>query len=262
MKYVKGVIVAIMLMAVSLTFFACDSNLPDLSCSGNITINSVALEGVTIKSNIKNYTQTNKSGEYSFTTNAESITIYPEKSGYIFTPKSVTITAGENLDINFVAEEIVEIDGTLKLNKVIISPTVIVNSPENYEYVNSSNGKKGVKAKDIYLWQNNSILVTDQTNYLYKNTQNNIDISSNITFDCGQKFSLGILINMYFMPRNHQESSTSEQDSKSNYSFLYVENAQTNADLINNQIVYNLYGINNHLRTVTYNVSFVFDYIK
>ena len=263
MKFAKKMVVVIMLTLVSLTLFACNSNDSHLSCSGNVTIENIGLNDVVIKSNVKNYATTNENGEYNFITNAKEVVIFPEKSGYIFFPKSATIKAGENENISFIAEEIVNLEGSLKLSSIIISPTTVLNFPDNFEYTNVSNGKTGIKAKNIYLWDNElSTLVLNSNTYLYKQQENEVDVSENISFGCGQDFSLGILINTYFMPRNKQESYTSEQDTKSNYAFLHISETQTNADLVDNKITYHLFGVNNHLKTITYNISFVFEYVK
>ena len=80
MKIVGRLLIAIMLMISSLTFFACEMpSQPELSCSGVVTFNNQGLNDVTIKSSIKDYTTTDANGNYTFLTKAKSIIIYPEK---------------------------------------------------------------------------------------------------------------------------------------------------------------------------------------
>lgn len=255
MRLLGKLLICIMLMFVSLTFFACElPTLPSLSCSGVITFVGEGLEGVTIKSDVKDYTKTNNKGEYSFTTNAKKIKIIPEKEGYMFSPKFVELEAGTNT-ASFVATEIQNINGTISLSKIIITPTSILNSPDNYVFIND--GNECLKSKDITIYCNGQqIVFNTNNNYLEKNKQNEILITqNNVTFVCGEDLKLGVLINAYFIIF-HQEAYTTDTD----FAYLEITKQQTNADLENGNIIYTLYGINNKARTFTFDISFVFEY--
>ena len=256
MKIVGKLLIAIMLMISSLTFFACEMpSQPELSCSGVVTFNNQGLNDVTIKSSIKDYTTTDANGNYTFLTKAKSIIIYPEKEGYIFSPKQITLSSGENT-ANFIATKVQDLQGKLRLNSIIITPTSILSSPDNYSFFH--NGKPCLKVSDVTI---KGAGVTKQLNtadiYLNKGEQNILYNNSNIVYTCGENATIGILINTYFVSYQ-QTIKTTETE----YTYLYINKPQTNEMLLNSQIIYNLYGINNRTKSFTFDVSFVFDYIK
>lgn len=248
-------LIVVMLMLVSLAFFSCSSpNLPDLNCTGTVTINSAnGLEGVKIKTTVKHYTTTNSAGEFSFSTKANAITIYPELEGYIFEPASIELTAGDNT-ANFTATKIENLTGTITLQKVIITPTSIVGGTQNYNYI--SNGKDALKASNINVSVGNAVYnVLEGTQFLYKNQQNQILVEGATAIVCGQSTSIGILINTYFVMGYHEAQTTNEV-----YSYLYINQPQTNENLKDGNITYTIYGINSPSKTFTFDVSFVFLY--
>lgn len=257
MRLFGRLLICVVLMVVSLTFFACElPSLPNLSCSGVITFVGNGLEGVTIKSDVKEYTKTNSNGEYSFETKAKKIKVFPEKDGYMFTPKFVELEAGENT-MSFVATKVENLNGTITLSKIVITPTSVLESPDNYVFVND--GKECLKAKDITIYCSGQQIVFNANNMLLeKNKQNEFLITqNNISFECGQDLKLGVLINAYFVIF-HQEAYTTDTE----FAYLEITNQQTNANLENGQIIYTSYGINNKARSFTFDVSFVFDYTQ
>ena len=253
-RVVKGVFIAVLLMVVSLTLFACKMpQLPDLSCSGTVTIDAVGLEGVIIKSSVKEYAITNSSGNFEFTTKAKSLVVYPYKEGYMFTPSSISLTDGENT-ATIVATKVEALEGTLTLKEVIITPTSISTLPDNYTY--TYNDKICLKASDINIvYESNNYLLNAETIYLYQNEKNAISVEDNITFNCGENKRVGIFINAYFK-WSHSESKTTETEA----SFLDILVPQTNADLVDGQVKYSLYGINNKSRSFTFDITFLFDF--
>ena len=245
-----------MLMVASLVFFACElPTLPNLTCSGIVMFEQSGLEGVTLKSEVKDYAITNVKGEYTFNARVKKIKIIPEKEGYIFSPKFVEVTEGENI-INFTAIKVEKLTGSLLLSKIVIMPTSILNSPDNFVFIN--NGNECLKPKDISIVCNDEKIVLNETNtYLEKNKQNEILITqTSVSFVCGEELKLGVLINAYFMAF-YQEVFTTDTD----FSYLEITEPQTNANLENGNIVYTLYGINNKARTFTFDISFVFNFI-
>lgn len=253
-RVVKGVFIAILLMMVSLTIFACKlPELPDLSCSGTVTIDSMGLEGVVIKSSVKEYAITNSSGNFEFTTKAKSLVVYPYKEGYIFTPSSLSLTDGENT-ATIVATKVEALEGTLTLKEVIITPTSISTLPDNYTY--TYNNKTCLKASDINIvYDSNNYVLNPETTYLYQNEKNTISVEDNIALNCGEIKRVGIFINAYFK-WSHSESKTTETEA----SFLDILVPQTNADLVDGRVKYSLYGINNKSRSFTFDITFVFDF--
>lgn len=255
MRFVGKILITTMLMIFSLTFFACDMpTSPELSCSGIVTINNIGFNDVVIKSSIKEYATTTPNGAFSFNTKAKTITIYPEKSGYIFSPKQITLKAGQNT-ANFTAQKIENLQGKLKLNSLIITPTSILSSPENYSFLH--NGKQCLKASEITVKYNNLIKQLNLGDvYLSKLEKNVLYNSSNVTFNCGENVSIGLLINTYFNSY-YQTFKTTETE----FTYLYINKQQTNEMLQDGQVTYNLYGINNKTKCFTFDVAFVFDYI-
>jgi len=256
MKLLGKVFFGVFVIFASLNFFACKMpELPNLSCSGCVTFLESGLEGVAIKSNVKEYAVSNTSGNFSFETKSKGIVVYAEKEGYIFEPKQVTLNAGQNT-VNFTAIKIENLHGNITLKNIIITPTSIVQSSDNYLYDNG--GKVALKASDITIFTKaNSYVLNQNYIYLNKNEQNVIDVKSNINFVCGEQFYMGIAVNTYFKNYNHEGKTTNAETTT-----LYVRNSQTNADLVNeNQLIYNLYGINNKTKNFTINVSFVFEFV-
>ena len=261
MKFIKRVGVLAMLMLVALTLFACKlPEAPSLSCSGVVTFSEQGLTGVVIKSNVKEYATTNENGEYNFDTKAKSLVIYPVKEGYMFEPKQIEIESGENTEINFIAIEIEELVGTLSLGEVIITPTSISSNPDNYLF--TSEGKECLKASDITIsYEGETYLLNQEPIYLFKTEGNQVLINEEIfgeheiAFECGKSARIGVLINAYFT-KYYQEWETTDAI----YTYLDITKPQTNADLIDGQVYYNLYGINSKARAFTFDVTFVFDF--
>ena len=241
-------------MMSSLVFFACDlPKAPQITCNGVVTFNNSGIEGVEIKSTVKQYAITNQNGEFSFDINSNQITIFPQKEGYIFTPEKAVITPGEN-NVNFVASQIENLTGKISLNKLIIKPTSIVSFNDNYVYINE--GYESLKVSDISVVSGEEAFVIAENVYLQKSHNNPIYLTDEIVFDCPAQFSMGILINAYCTNRYGQEFKTT--DDKPVY--LYVEQPQTNAILKNGTIEYTLFGINNKTKAFTFDITFVFDY--
>ena len=255
MMVIKRGVVCILLMFVALTFFACQlPTLPDLSCRGVITFNDLGLEGVSIKSDVKDFAKTNSEGEFSFSTKSKTITIFPVLEGYMFQPKQAVLSEGENV-ANFTAIKIEPLKGEMVLRKVIITPTSIASSPDNYVF--NSQGKECLKASNIVLsYQDSSFTLNNGAMYLYKNQKNVFDFADNqIKFECGKEQRLGILVNAYFS-KYYQEWETTDTEQ----TYLDIWSPQTNADLIDGKIEYNLFAINNKSRAFTLDITFVFDY--
>lgn len=256
MRLLGRVFLCIMLMISSLTFFACKMpELPALSCTGIVTFSESALVGVAIKTNVKEYAKTDSFGRFSFETKSKGIVIFAQKEGYIFEPKSIELVPGENT-ANFTAKKIEMLSGELRLKEVIITPTSIVQSSDNYLYNN--NGWECLKASDITLTSiEKSLVLNESPIYLNKAQKNVITVGEDFIFSCGEQFSLGIAVNTYFKNNNHEGKTSNAEEA-----MLYVKNKQTNADLVNNEIIYNLYGINNKTKNFTIDISFVFEFIE
>ena len=257
MKKIKKVIICLLLMFVSINFFACNNEqLPELSCVGVVNFMGAGLDGVTIKTNLKDYTQTNFRGEFNFTTNSNGIEVYPSKAGYIFEPSKITLTPGQN-EVNFEAIQIEELSGTLKLNSIQIKPTSIVQTPFNYSYLNLGKSALKVKEIEVSVGSEKYDVILNQ-NYLNKQEQTTIVINKEITLDCGTETSLGVLINAYFTS-NYQEGYTTETE----HSEFNLDVKPTNADLQkgNGKVIYSYYNINSSNRAFTFDVSFIFDFM-
>ena len=167
-----------------------------------------------------------------------------------------SIIEGKNV-VHFNAKPIENLEGNLKLSKVVIKPTNILAGTENYQYTN--NLKKALKISEISILLGDnvySISGVDGT-FLNKHEANEIIFNNNAIVACGDNLKLGILINTYFIMYYHEAKTTT-----TNYSYLYINQPQTNAMLFNNTITYNLYGVNNQSKAFTFDVSFVFEYIN
>ena len=250
-------LLCVLLMLVSVSFFACDiAEIPVISCSGVITFENEGLRGVEIKSSTTTFGKTNSDGEFSFEKKAKTLTIVPELEGYFFEPKSITITESSD-EINFVAIKIEELSGEMVLQSIEICPTTIASYGDNYVY--KKDGQDAIKAREISLkYNNDAIDIISNDTYLIKDDQNFFEITEDIRIRCGVKANLGFLINAYFNNYYTEDGCMSD----TNYKFLNITNVQTNKDLEDGKIKYILYGINSANKAFTFDISFTFDFIE
>lgn len=243
-------------MITSLTFFACTPvELPEFSCAGVITIENSGLDGVVIKSNLRELASTNAAGEFTFTTNAKSLTIIPQKEGYMFEPAKAELKEGQNT-ANFVAIKVKNLTGTLILSKVVITPTSIVSFGDNYQYLN--NGSACLKASAITInYGEQNVSLISQPTYLNKSQENTLPVTGDIRFECGTRQTIGLLINTYFRRYNNEWQTYDTE-----FINLYITKPQTNKDVTSGKIVYNMYGINNKSKSFTFDVTFIFKYME
>ncbi len=258
MKLRARLLLCVLLMLVSVSFFACDlAEIPVISCSGVITFENEGLGGVEIKSSTNTFGKTNGEGEFSFEKKAKTITIVPELEGYYFEPRSITLTESAE-DVNFVAIKIEGLSGEIVLRSIEICPTTIASYGDNYVY--QRNGREAIKAKEISLKYNNEkIDIISNDTYLIKDEQSAFDVVDEIKFTCGEKSNLGFLINAYFNTYYMDEDGFMTD---TNYKYLNITNSQTNKDLEDGKIKYILYGINSVNKAFTYDISFIFDFIE
>ena len=252
MKKSFYLILCVMVAFVSVMFCACNRK-TYIYCDGVVEFSGTALQGVSIKSSNKTIDITDSDGKFSFESQSKKIKIYPEKHGYYFEPAFAVVEEGEHV-VNFEAKEILNLSGTLQLNKIIISPTYIVSYSDNYLYEN--NNKDCLKVFDISLhYAGQTYKIVDEQMFLYKNEDNEIAVNEEIEVDCGTQTQIGFLINTYFI-YNYNESHTTYTE----YSYLIISEHQNNGDLVNNQIIYSLIGINGKSNKFTFDITFVFDF--
>lgn len=126
---------------------------PEKVISGIVTFEGSPLSDVTIRSNNTVFATTNSLGQYSFTTKLENIEIYAEKNGYAFATR---YTLTESMDnANFVATQIKDLNGQLKLSKIHITPTSISSFIDN----NFNFGDKVPALKVAHI----DVLIQDET---------------------------------------------------------------------------------------------------
>lgn len=255
MRCFKRVIILILLLCFTASFFACDIGEQNvIAGSGTIFFDGEIQSGVQINSSISSLCIANDDGSFMFQSSAKSITVVPKLDGYFFVPRSITITSNNN-ELNFTAVKIEELDGTLKLKSICITPTSIASVGDNYLFV--VDGEECIKLCGLFVKYNDNISsVINNPVYLVKNRQNYIDFNEDLTFDCHNKASIGFLLNANFVSLSKEWSSTN-----ASYTFLNIINSPTNADLQDNTITYSLYGINSETKAFTYDISFAFEYV-
>ena len=226
----------------------------NISVSGTIFCDSAPLDGVVIKSAAQNLMVTSIDGKFNFSITKSSITIYAEKTGYTFSPKSVTVDSDTD-DIVFIAKKIVPLDGTLSLSCINITPSSIVSVTDNFQYV--QNGDNCLKIKNFNIMVNNkSYNALTKDFYAVKNKSNVIDFPYDISVNTGKAFSIHFSLDAYFISYHSEYEYIEEKKS-----VLNIMTQQTTADLdSNNQIKYTFVGVNSSNNKFTYNVVFVFDY--
>ena len=258
----KKILCLLFLFVFIFTLSACEDNSSkqSLSVAGGVYIDNAPLVGVDIRTSERKFATTNDDGKFSFEVKANSITIYPEKSGYIFEPQSITLNTSKQ-NIVFEAHKIVDLNGTLSLDEVIITPTSITT--QNGDYVYSTSNSDCLKIKQIHLYKSNrtydilsSILMAP------KNKQTSIEVSNDdVSVNTCENFSLSFGVDAYYKLGSKEYLYTENEKST-----LTVTKNQTNADLVNfsknatGQIVYTMTSINSSNNNFTYTISFVFDF--
>ena len=246
----------LLLITCSLILSACDF-LPvvtPLTISGYVYYNSKPLENVTIKTSTQKLCTTNSEGYFTFEISKNQVTIYAEKTGFLFEPKSITLNSN-NDNVIFTAQPIEELDGVLSLSKINITPSSIVSVSDNFQYV--KNGENCLKVKNFYIEINNkkfNCLTSDF--YAVKNKSNYILFNDDISIDTNTPFSIKFSLDAYFTSYHYEYVFVEEKTS-----ILEVTQNQTNAILNEqNQIEYSFWGVNASNNKYSYNVTFIFDY--
>lgn len=231
-----------------------DGNIPTYSASGTVYFNSVEMEDVLIKSSTKYLFTTSLDGKFNVSVPKDTI-IYPEKSGYTFTPSQITITE-DTQNILFVAKQIEPLNGSINLAEVIITPTSISSFGDNYNY--KQNGEDSLKLSALEITINNKTINPIKNNncYAIKNKSNSIKIDDDITLPTGIDFSIKFRLSTYFVSNNNEYTYTEDK-----ISILEIKEIQSTNNLTSkNQIEYSAFGVNSSNTKITYNVTFVFNY--
>lgn len=261
MKF-KRVFCLMLLIFSIFTFFACDYEpaKTKLEISGAVYFDNTPLDGVSIRSNTKNFCSTSADGNFSFEEYSNSVTIFAEKSGYIFSPKSVTLTKSQS-GIIFEATKIENLNGTLSLSKINIMPTSIASVQENYLFKNST-GEHCLKINQINISVDGDDLQTlTSPVYAIKNKNNEIKFNNDLSVNTGTKFMI-----MFSVDACYSFASSEQVYLETKKSVISITEKQTNANLVQSgqnefgQIIYSLDGINAGNNNFSYNISFIFDY--
>ena len=255
MKKLKAILLVFVCIC-GFMFAACDfsPNTETMSISGYAYFESVPMKDVLIKSNTKTLTTTNDFGNFSFEKTKTITTIYAEKTGYIFTPKSIEVSETTD-NIVFVATKIEDLNGTLSLSKINITPTSIVSITDNYLF--NLGGKSCLKIKNINVSIGNSKYnCINQDLYAEKNKNNFINVEHDLFANTGENFAIEFSIDAYFSSYRNEYIYLEEKAS-----ILNVTKQQTTAHLTeNNQIEYTFVGVNATNNKFSYNITFIFDY--
>ena len=247
----------ILLIVSCVAFSACIfSPLPKekMTISGSVYINSSPLEGVIIKTSTKKLFTTTSNGTFTVDENVGELTIYPEKEGFLFSPKSYTVTQStENIIFN--AEEIKPLNGTLSLSKISITPSSIVSIADNFSYI--KNGVTCLKVKNLFVAINKTTYnCLNESLYAVKNKQTTIDFDYDLSINTGIDFSIEFSLDAYFT--SYRDEYVYEETEKS---ILNISKKQDTSMLDkNNQISYTFIGVNATNNRFSYNITFVFDY--
>ncbi len=256
MKKLKYFIITFTFLCCAL-LYACEFNpIPskEITISGSVYINTEPAVDVQIKSKTQVLCETDENGNFTFTVNAESITIFIEKSGYLFTPNTLTFSESTS-DVLIKGEEVENLNGILSLSSINITPSSIVSISENFQYV--ANGNNCLKAKNFYVEINNKKIncLTFDT-YLVKNKNNVILVEDDLFVETGIDFTISFSLDAYFKLSFNEYIFTEEKQS-----IINIDTVQTTAMLNeNNQIEYTYVGVNSSNNKFSYNVTFTFDY--
>ena len=224
--------------------------------TGSVKFNGVGLENVEITDKVNVYATTDLNGNFSFSTTKESITIYPQKSGYIFTPAKIVLTEQANIEITCTKAE--SLNGKLVLDKVLIKPTSIVSfSDNNFLFVN--NNQKCLKIEQLDLTINENTQIINKFNG-FAPLNDYTDILGDNAFelevvDGKTNLKIEYTLNTYFTINSHQ--STALETAR----IVRINKTLDTGNLIDNQFELYVSGVNSSHGGYSYNLSFVFEYI-
>lgn len=261
MKF-KRVFCLMLLIFSIFTFIACDYNptKTKLEISGAVYFDNTPLDGVSIRSNTKYFYTTNTNGKFSFDEYSSSVTIFAEKSGYIFSPNSITLTESQS-SIIFEATKIENLSGTLSLSKINVMPTSIAGVQENYLFKNSG-GESCLKINQINVSvDDDNLQALTSPIYAVKNKNNEIKFTNNLSVNTGERFKI-----MFSIDACYSFASNEQVYYETKKSVISITESQTNANLVQSgqnefgQIIYSLDGVNAGNNNFSYNISFIFDY--
>lgn len=226
------------------------------SLSGSVSFEQQGLSDVNIKSSIKNLATTQADGSFCFETNITEFEIFAEKEGYTFTPASIKVNKNTT-NIAFVAHEIKDLNGTISLSQIQITPTSIVSSTESYAF--SNNNKVCLKIQNLELSINsqNFNALPSIPYFAIKNQTNTIELNQNLTFNSSDNFLISFKLSANFKRYNNEHTFTEERTST-----ISIPSHKTTKDLKDGKLYYSLYGINSSNTKFTYNITFVFDYAE
>lgn len=252
-----------MLVIVSIQLCGCKfifNNGKEKHYAGIVTFNGVGLENVKIKDKINTYAVTDINGRFSFTSNFKTITIFAEKTGYNFSPKTLTLNE-ETENIRFEARKAKLLTGQLKLDQINFTPTSIISlHSNNFSYNNF--GKESVKLCEFYMFFNETQVIANKYNqhiekYNSKNLLNPYDsFSFNINNGIAN-FKIKYIIKMYYKCNNNEAVITEPTKILSVDSIFFDSQLDENKYL---KISAN--GINSISSGYSYNISFIFKYMQ
>ena len=256
MKRIKAMFL-ILLCVCSLCFTACNYSAPPstpLTVSGGVYFDNLGLDGVKIKSSTRTLFTTLDNGLFNFEEKSSKITIYAEKEGYTFLPKSITITKSTD-KVVFEAFEIEDLNGTLSLCEINVTPTSIVSITDNYSY--TQNGTTNLKIKNLFVKMGSNQYDSLTTDFFAeKNKSNKITFLNDLSVNTQENFTIEFYMNVYFTSYRQEYIFT-----ESKVSVLNISSSQTTAMLNeHNQIEYTFVGVNASNNKFSYNITFVFDY--
>lgn len=250
-----AMIVCCMSVMTGCDFFG-TSNDP-LIISGYVYLDSTEpLSDVSIKSETIIYDKTDENGYFSISVNKSSVELFAEKSGYAFSPHSVTISENTN-NLIFNATKTQDLNGLLTLNHIVITPTSMVSFGDDYSYEHENETCLKIDNLKIDI-DNKTFDILQNDLYAVKNKSNIIAFDQDVTVNTDYDFNIWFSLDAYFTSLNQEFVYHEERQS-----VIRVQEKQTTADLNdNNQIVYTAVGVNSSNNMFTYNISFVFDYYE
>ena len=226
-----------------------------LVISGYVYLDSnQPLSDVTLKSATAIYGNTNEDGYFNITVNKSNVELFVEKTGYIFSPKSVQILQSTD-NLIFTATKEQDLNGYLTLSHIIITPSSIVSFGDNYAYQNDGNTCLKISALQINI-DDKSFEALGGDLYAIKNKTNVVDFNQDATVNTNHDFNIWFSLDAYFTSANQEFIFHEDRQS-----VIRIQEKQTTANLDdNNQIIYTAIGVNASNNMFTYNISFVFDY--
>lgn len=223
------------------------------SISGYVYFDGRPLEDVKITDKINVYTSTNADGYFKFSTKKTEIQIFPEKSGYMFTPQTLTVDGDKKID--FFGQKAQKLDGKIVLSKIVITPVSIVSFSDNNFLYNQN----CLKINQLKVTINQTSFNNDTVTFATLNQQTDLIGGNSFEYlieDGYINLKICYELSTFYTTYSHESIAVESQR------ILRTEKILDTGNIYEGKFEMHASGINSVHNGFSYNIAFVFDYIE